>query len=395
MKLLRLNDPGTPKEMKIRGAPDYMCIDPKTGFYWYDIYRSDKSPQRLCRSTKTRNKELAKRLAEESVAKWLGEKADGSKPRYLFSYVTKKKIEQMEAGCRAKNKPRRGTVDNAKIFFAQLDNEFGHLYVDQINQETTWGGFVARTQRDNQNKPLYNLWKHMSLAMNYAFKCGYVNKFWKVENPDPEFREQRLLTAAEVASIYGAAKQNLKDQMLFATTMGMRKREHLKLSWKSDHCCHVDMNEKTVSVCAAHNKNGKARTIPMSRQVFAMLLRRKEGYYRHGRSKSDMWVFPSRGNAAKPAHDNKTAWNNAKRDAGVKDADDCKYHLLRHYFLSTCAKLVKEGHVSMVLVCKYADVSIRTFERRYLHVRPTDMIAVAGMVAVELRDCDISLEVKH
>jgi integrase len=381
VKLLRLNDPETPKEFKIRGAQDYMCIDPATGYYWYDIYRGDREPKRLCRSTKTKNKDLAKRLAEEAVSKWLGFTSSGAKRVVRFSEVCDEQIKAMAARVQS-GALRAGTLINAEIHIGkQAKAEFGHLRLDEV--PNAWRRYVSEFQTVTPQKTLYNLWKHMALVWNRAYKFGYVDKPWTERNPDPKKTTGRVLTEQEKAALLDAALPQLRDQLVFAMTMGMRLREHLKLTWD-----RVDLSKQTITLRAEDTKTRKPRVMKMSPQVYKVLMNRWAK-----RKPGAQYVFPARGKPNQPTRQNKNAWASAKRRAGIRGR--CRYHDLRHTFLTECAKKVRQGEVSLPLICAYAGLNITVFERVYLHLSHEDTAAVSNLIAVNLGDRENEIEIKH
>jgi len=369
MKLLPVESTKTFK------APSWFKRHPN-GYYWYDIYRADLSPKRLCRSTGEKdNKAVALKIAEGAIARWMGKEPTGEVIRLTFAQIARELLGHYETKLK-KNKIRKGTMDNANRYIGYLIDEFGLMYLDQIN-DGTWLRFVSDYQREKPKQILENHWKHMGYVMSYAHKCGFYPRAWSVENPDPKKKAGRVLSEAERSALFDVALPNLRDQLLFAMTMGMRLREILKLSWD-----RVDLEEQTITLRPEDTKTKKGRVIKMSPQVYEMLKRRKAGYYRH-REANTTWVFPARGNPKAPMHQNKTAWRTAKKNAGIKGR--CRFHDLRHTFLTECAKLVRQGQVSVVLICAYAGLSIKTFERVYLHLNQDDTAAVASLIAVKLR----------
>lgn len=371
---------------RVPKSPEYMRLDPVSGYYWVDIYRSNLHPKRLCRSTgEKESKKRAEAIAEKMITKWMGREYTGKARTASYKEVADEFLEHYEARFTGK-KIRARTLKNAKLYIGKLKEEFGNLIFNPEDENdwtkfnSAWMKFVAKRQTSDPGKTLYNFWKHQSLVMTHAFETGLLKRPWEVENPDPQKETGRVLTDDEKTALLDVARPNLRDQLLFAMTMGMRLREHLYLTWD-----RVDFSNKTIILRPEDTKTKKGRTIRMSPQVHQMLLARKEGYYRHGRSISPVYVFPSRGNPNKPAHQNKSAWRTAKAKAGI--IGKCRYHDLRHTFLTECASRVRENAVSVVLVCSYAGLSIKTFEKVYLHLTHEDTAPVAEMIAVKLRDC--------
>lgn len=362
-------------------APSWLKQDPVSGYYWFDIYRADLSPQRLSRSTgEKESKTRALVIAERAIKVWMGTELTGEARTVLFRELCKEFMEQYQAKLQAK-KIRIGTFTQAEIYVAKyLRDEFGEIPFIPTDEDPSarfvaaWKKFVALYQRENPGKKLFNHWKHLSLIMTHAHDTGLIKRPWKVENPDPKTKAGIVLTEAQKTALLEHGTPALRDQLLFAMTMGMRLREHLKLSWD-----RVDLKAQTVTLRPEDTKTKKGRIVRMSPQVLTMLERRFAK-----RAEGAAFVFPSRGNAARPVHSNKNSWKTAKIAAGIKGR--VRYHDLRHTFLTECAKLVRQGDVSVVLVCAYAGLSIQVFERVYLHLNQEDTEAVSLLIAVKLRE---------
>jgi integrase len=350
-------------------APPWFKRHPKTGIYYVEEHRAECYPKRICRSTgEAQSKERALRLADDIRRAWQAVQDPKLDAQITMRELCFRVLESQEAKHR-RGKIRIGTLQNSRIYLPKIADEFGHLTPDRMTVGV-WESFCTRYHTENPKKLLINHWSFLGMVMEYAFNNGLSPRKWKVENPDPKRKAGRALTDAEIQSIFEAASQDLKDQMLFAVTMGMRKREHLHLSWDQ-----VDLSERTVTVLESGNKNKKQRTIRMSPQVHEMLRRRW--------SVTKGYVFPSPDNKSVPSDDNKTAWAAAKRRAKI--IGRCRYHDLRHTFVTQCAKMVRDKTVSITLICAYIDMSIRVFEKVYLHLNHQDTAAVADLVAVKVR----------
>lgn len=352
------------KLFAVTRAPHWLKLHPVSGIYWVDIYRANAKPRRFTRSTKiSGNKDAAKEKGERMITRWLGAGLDGSKERLLFSDVAEQVLQHEST-----NRPR--TYSNAKIYLGQLLKEFGHMYIDQINAGL-WKNFETKFRLANPEKHFFNLHKHMSLVMNHAYRLGLLSRPWEQATPKDKIKPARVLTDEEKGDLLFFASERLKHQLTFAMTMGMRLREHLLLSWEQ-----CDMKAKTIRLDPEHTKTKKGRVINMSAQVYGLLRKLKK-------DAESPYVFPAPGNPDKPMWSNKTAWRAAKRKAGIKGR--CRYHDLRHTFLTECAKLARDGKASVAMICAYCGVSIRVFERTYLHLTHEDTKSVAEMVAVKLR----------
>lgn len=353
----------------VPNAPDWLKRDPVSGFYRVVIYRAGHG--RLDKSTKEKTSyRRAEAIGERLIGKWLGHELAGKEAVVLF----KDAVAEVDAAYQAKlarGKVRIGTVEQFGIYGPKLAVEFGHLPLATLNKGH-WDRYVALYQKEKPGKTLYNQWKHMSTVMSHAFDCGYIKKPWKVENPDPKKKAGRVLTRAEKAGILAEAGPDLLDQLIIAMTMGMRLREHLKLSWE-----RVDFARRVLVLRPEDTKTKTGRVLKLSPQVENLLRARRKA------DPTGLWVFPAPRDRGQPVHSNKKAWATAKASAGI--AGRCRYHDLRHTFATECAVLVREGKVSVVLVCAYLGMSIKTFERVYLHLTHEDTAPVASLIAVKLR----------
>lgn len=366
----------------VPNSPDWLKRNPDSGVFYVVIYREPHG--RLFKTTKEKSsKERARAIGEKIIATWLSEKAGEQRARATFSEIAKEFLHQYEAKFKA-NKIRNSTLVKANRYIGEyLTDEFGHLYMDQITVRE-WKKFVASFMHKNPGGNLENHWKHMNYVMNYARKCKLLTEDWDVENPSPTKLIGRVITEQEKEALFAAATPILRDQMLFASTMGMRLREHLMLSWDTSYCCHVNLETKVVTICANHSKTHKGRSMAMSPQVYEMLKRRSTFEYWHRGYKKRMmaecaWVFPNRIDRSRPAFENKSAWASAKKAAKIKGR--LRYHDWRHTWLTEAAKRVRSGQASIALVCAYAGVSIQTFQKHYLHLNASDTVEVAELVS--------------
>lgn len=351
--------------------PDWLKRDPKSGYWRVVQYRADKLPRRIDKSTGEKTSiQRARMLGEKILAKWLGHEIDGSPRRMITREACVFVINDMQTRVRA-GTLRASTLVNARLYIEKyIVEDFGHFRVDQV--EDAWSRFVADYQARFPGKKLYNHWKHLALVMNRAYKMGGIDKPWTVRCPDVRTKAGRVLTEEEKTAILRVALPQLRDQLMFAMTMGMRLREHLKLEWD-----RVNLEKETITLRAEDTKTGKPRTVRMSPQVLEVLQRRHKRKH-----PTSPFVFPARGKPSQPTHQNKSAWGSAKRLAKISGR--CRYHDLRHTFLSECAKKVRAGEVSLPVICAYAGLNISVFERVYLHLNEQDTAGVSKLVAVKV-----------
>ena len=138
----------------------------------------------------------------------------------------------------------------------------------------------------------------------------------------------RVLTKEEYERLLSYSPKHLRDILLIAFWTGMRKGEIKVLTWDK-----VDMKDRVIRLEAEDTKEGKAKTIPIGKEVFSML----KGIPVH---LHDNHVFMYFG---KPIKRNfSTALKTACKEAGILWGRDVKggfiFHDIRHTFVTNMRK---------------------------------------------------------
>ena len=129
----------------------------------------------------------------------------------------------------------------------------------------------------------------------------------------------------EEERLLAAASEPTKTIILVGIYAGLRVRSEALTLKKAD----IDFQRRTLTVQAAHAKNGETKTVPISSELFAPLKLQMK------RSKSE-YVFVKE-DGITPLKEIKTAFYAACRRANLKDVTP---HVLRHTFAS---RLVMKG----------------------------------------------------
>lgn len=202
-------------------------------------------------------------------------------------------------------------------------------------------------------------------ALSRAFTIGIKEWGWVKENPvlkitrprENKARE-RYLEKDEIGTLLAICRKSknkfLYTVVLFSLATGARKGEVLGLKWED-----IDFMRKTATF--RDTKNGETRTIPLSEPVINCL-QTELGK----RLTMSEYVFPSQ-NGKKPA-DIRTAWENAVKEAGLKDV--C-FHSLRHTAAShlgmggasTLEIAAILGHKTLAMVKRYSHLSVSSTSR--------------------------------
>jgi len=138
----------------------------------------------------------------------------------------------------------------------------------------------------------------------------------------------RILTKGEYEGLLLYSKKHLKNILIMAYWTGMRKGEIKALTWDK-----VGMKDCVIRLEAEDTKEGKAKTIPIGKEVFSML--KSIPVHLH-----DNHVFMYNG---KPIKRNfTTALKTACKEAGVLWGRDVKggfiFHDIRHTFVTNMRK---------------------------------------------------------
>ncbi|MFC1494649.1 tyrosine-type recombinase/integrase, partial [Thermodesulfobacteriota bacterium] len=171
----------------------------------------------------------------------------------------------------------------------------------------------------------------------------------------------RVLTKDEYEAILSHSKGHLKDILIMAYWTGMRKGEILKLTWDK-----VDLIGRMIRLEAKDTKEGKAKNIPISDEVYKVLTRDN----RHiRRVDSEKHILLYRG---KPIYRFQTALMNACDNAGILWGRDKKggfvFHDTRHGFVTDMRKAGVDKSVRMSITGH----AIKDMDDRYNKVDEED-----------------------
>jgi integrase len=178
--------------------------------------------------------------------------------------------------------------------------------------------------------------------------------------------QQRLLTACKKSR-----SRSLYPAVLLSLHTGLRNKELRTLKWHQ-----VDLLDGSVTVGESKTEAGSGRIVPLSKTALACI---KDWRTLFPAAKPTHYVFPSEKYASKNdpktglttsesiAYDTdpgrpilswKSGWTVARKSAGVS----CRWHDLRHSFISTMAEgqasdatiMSMSGHVSQKLLERYS-----------------------------------------
>lgn len=172
------------------------------------------------------------------------------------------------------------------------------------------------------------------------------------------FREnnkvERILSKTEEARLYEVCLNHLPRRIYWiiytAFQTGMRRGELLNLKWED-----IDFENRLITVKAAIAKNGKARTIPINRNLILLLKEIKKETFKTGQ-----YVFTGE----RPVKNIQTSFNKAKQLANIDLR--FRFHDIRH---TVASRLVTENSIDVITVAKILGHSSLKMLERYAHTR--------------------------
>jgi len=223
-------------------------------------------------------------------------------------------------------------------------DEFGAYMLTEIDAK------LIRGFADKRREKVKEATLHRDLAVLKAILNKAKNEddlvtlpvFPKVKLPKGR---TRWLTLAEEHRLLNAAPKRLKLLIAFALDTGGRRSELFKLDWR-----YVDLPNGRVTFI--ETKNGEDRSVRLTERALHILLAIGP--------KDSGPVFTYNG---KPLKDVKTAYDRARKKAGLEDV---RFHDLRHTFAS---RLVQQG-LPLYDVMHMTGHKSLTMVQRYSHLAP-------------------------
>jgi excisionase family DNA binding protein len=249
-------------------------------------------------------------------------------------------------------------IEKLKKFFR---NSYLHE-TSSFDVEKAKAELVKKRKPSRVNRYLALLKKMFNLAIDWGYvKENPVNRVEFFSEKDN--LKERILSEDEEERLLEECAEHLKPIVVTALHTGMRRGEILSLKWNQ-----VNLLKRIIRV--EKTKSGKIRYIPMNDVLFEELIKLKK---QNGKS-DHVFLYPR---TKKPIADVKTAFNAAKKDAGIKDL---RFHDLRHTFAS---RLVERG-VDLITVMDLLGHHSVVVTQRYTHSRADQkMNAVQNLIQKE------------
>ena len=341
----------------------------KRGKVWY--YRFQFAGQRIHESTRTEHKTLAREIMQARLLE-LQESFGRIKRRQLPPPLT----VAAQAWLDGKVTVSRHTEVSYRGAIGHLGDYFGRTLLCDITadsvvtyQKFRKGQGAGPRTLNIEVGVLRGILKKAKLWQEIADEISFLP-----ENPSPgraitEEEEKRLLAACAESRNRG-----LYGVVMLALNTGMRSVEIRSLKWGQ-----VDFLGRSLTVGKSKTRAGTGRPIPLNARAFELL--------KHWRSQfadlqPEHFVFPGEkyglsGNSRRPCayyldpgrqmNSWKVAWRGALKRAGV----ECRFHDLRHTFISRLAEsqasdstiMALAGHVSREMMERYSHIRIEAKRR--------------------------------
>jgi integrase len=344
-----------------------MTLYRRGGVWWYEFrFRG----QRLRESSYSGHKSVAERIERErrrSLELGLAGLKETKQPQ-LFSTAARHWLESNSTHWSASN------LNIETYNLGHLTPHFGRLLLSDISADEI-GRYQAGRKKSGASPRTINMEVGTLRAMlRKARLWGNIQpdvRMLRVNNETgnalTKDEQHRLLTACKASR-----SRSLYPAVLLSLHTGLRNAELRLLRWRQ-----VDLVERKLTVGKSKTAGGQGREIPLSSTAYQCFIAWRGNF---PEAQPNHFLFPSERYGLDGEDGSlhgiavpysvrpdvaigswKTAWTAARTKAGVK----CRWHDLRHTFVSTVA----EGLASDATIMALAGHLSRKMMERYSHVR--------------------------
>lgn len=328
--------------------------------WWYEFRIRG---QRVRGSSHARSKRAALR-AERERRRQIAEGICNTraKPTGVLSLHAKEWVQEMRPHWRASTQRVMGSV------LRHVERAFGRTLLTEITPSGI-RKYQARRHADGLSGSTIN----MEIGALRAVLRRH--RLWANLQPDVRMLPERTdvgrsLTEMECRRLLAACKRSRSRSLWVAVTLsiatGLRHFELRNLRWGA-----VDWRKKTICVEKSKTAGGEGRVIPLNAGAQAALAAWREQFRD---AQPEHFVFPAEKSGwpskkgcthhvepTRPMGSWGSSWRTARKNAGV----DCRWHDLRHTFVSRIA----ENQVSDATILALAGHMSVRMKERYSHTR--------------------------
>lgn len=264
------------------------------------------------------------------------------------------------------------TRENCETAFNMFEEFVGDMPLHQIGIKEI-ETFLAKRKEKRSAWNARNYYIVLSAAFETAKRWGNIldNPFRKVAKPKVPELVPLFLTRPDFAELMKKIDdRDFKELVVTAVSTGMRLGELQHLGWNA-----IDLATKTIAVTNTEQfttKNRRCRTVPMTENLFIILLARKE----RATNETEL-VFHQSGCILKRDYVSKT-FKRYVVDAGLDKK--LHFHSLRHTFASW---LAQDG-VSLYTIQKFLGHSSSSVTQIYSHLQPEQLHATVNRLNLSL-----------
>ncbi len=339
----------------------------KRGNIWW--YEFEFRGCRIRETSNSRNREVAGRIERERRRDLeLGivglQRRDGP---VTLSHAVAAFLEQNESRWGAR------THQLHENSWKHLKPHFGKLLLEDVRSKD-----ISRYQRERRKAAVSG--RTINIEVGLIRMVMIKHRRWHNIAPDVHMLRERedigrALTPDEEHRILSAAKTSISRSLYPAVLLsihgGMRNQELRLLRWRQ-----IDFLKEEIQVGKSKTQGGEGRVIPLSATALACLNEWRRFF---PNAKPEHFVFPTEKykqskkdapggsvqvygcDPMKPIGGWKTAWTTCRETAKVS----CRWHDLRHSFISACGA---NGVAEQTLMAITGQLSRKTLER-YSHAR--------------------------
>ena len=202
------------------------------------------------------------------------------------------------------------------------------------------------------------LTRMLNLAMSDQFNLISRNVSASVPKPDPKNERDRIVTPEEWAAIRAHAAPHLARFLTVAYDLGPRRGELLKLEWSD-----VDMKRREFTL--RETKNGEARTVPMTPEVYEAF---RQCLKERRLDTSRVFLYKGRPIQRRLT----TAFKAACRRAGIVYGRK-NGGITAHDFRHSAATSLRRAGVDTMTAMKIIGHKSEKMHRRYNQISPADL----------------------
>jgi integrase len=334
----------------------------RSGIWWFKF---EFGGQTIRESSKSESKTVG-RDAEFARRRQLEESFNSIKPRKVSPQFSVGSNDWLHS--RTNIAP--ATERSYALAISHLKKNFGSQLLCDISAEDL-AKYQLRRKRDKVSNRTINI------ELGVLRSILRRHRMWEAIAPDVSFLTEsesvgRAIDAQEESRLLAAASNSrcrgLYVVIMLAINTGMRSNEIRTMKWEQ-----VDFLGKSVTVGKSKTKAGSGRLIPLNPRAVAVLTHwrglfsepqpehfvfppEKYGLATHDRKPCVYEIIPTQ-----PTRRWKVAWEGSRKKAKVS----CRFHDLRHTFISRLAESQSSDSTVMALA---GHVSRKMMER-YSHIR--------------------------